>query len=407
MIDFGIAKQMQSLTTNDKSLTVAGVFMGKPEYVENFMVFIARELREYMAKLGVRSIDEMVGRTDLLKRKGLSENGRAEELLLDRILADLSEFDREEQTFHAEKAYDFHLEDTKDEKVLLASKAVQMSIRKGKESRISLEVSNIDRSFGTLLGAEITRQNPEGLPEDTVQVECTGAGGQSFGAFIPKGLTLRLTGDSNDYFGKGLSGGKLIVRAPKEAAYDAEENIIIGNVALYGATSGEAYIAGMAGERFCIRNAGVTAVVEGVGEHGCEYMTGGRAVILGIPMAQAGIHAGFPSPAQDYMDGIMDLNKELVLMEHVEQRNEKEELKRIIERHVESTGSKKGQRILEDFDHYIGSFKKIIPADYKKLLHLIAQGEEQGMSREQAETFAFHASQGTLPPQTAPVAQAR
>ena len=364
-------------------------FTGKPEYVENFMVFIARELREYMAKLGVRSIDEMVGRTDLLKRKGLSENGRAEELLLDRILTDLSEFDREEQTFHPEKAYDFHLEDTKDEKVLLASKAVQMSIRKGKESR------------GTLLGAEITRQNPEGLPEDTVQVECTGAGGQSFGAFIPKGLTLRLTGDSNDYFGKGLSGGKLIVRAPKEAAYDAEENIIIGNVALYGATSGEAYIAGMAGERFCIRNSGVTAVVEGVGEHGCEYMTGGRAVILG-PTGKnfaAGMSGGIAYVLDEKNTLYKNLNKELVLMEHVEQRNEKEELKRIIERHVESTGSKKGQRILEDFDHYIGSFKKIIPADYKKLLHLIAQGEEQGMSREQAETFAFHASQGTLQPQ--------
>ena len=180
-------------------------------------------------------------------------------------------------------------------------------------------------------------------------------------------------------------------------------------MALYCATSGEAYIAGMAGERFCIRNSGVTAVVEGVGEHGCEYMTGGRAVILG-PTGKnfaAGMSGGITYVLDEKNTLYKNLNKELVLMEHVEQRNEKEELKRIIERHVESTGSKKGQRILEDFDHYIGSFKKIIPADYKKLLHLIAQGEEQGMSREQAETFAFHASQGTLPPQTAPVAQAR
>ena len=188
-----------------------------------------------------------------------------------------------------------------------------------------------------------------------------------------------------------LSGGKLIVHAPKEAGYDPGENIIIGNVALYGATSGEAYIAGMAGERFCIRNSGVTAVVEGVGEHGCEYMTGGRAVILG-PTGKnfaAGMSGGIAYVLDEKNTLYKNLNKELVLMEHVEQRNEKEELKRIIERHVESTGSKKGQRILEDFDHYIGSFKKIIPADYKEMIHLTAQNEEKGMTREQAQIEAF------------------
>ena len=371
-------------------------FMGKPEYVENFMRFIARELREYMAKLGVRSIAEMVGRTDLLRpvlgeAKEAAAKDHAAEILFDRILADLSGFDRDQQTFHPEKAYDFRLEDTKDETKLLNDKKVQQAIRNGKPCRISLNVENIDRSFGTLLGAEVTRKNPEGLPDETIHVDCTGAGGQSFGAFVPKGVTLALTGDSNDYFGKGLSGGKLIVHAPKEAAYDPEENIIIGNVALYGATSGEAYIAGMAGERFCIRNSGVTAVVEGVGEHGCEYMTGGRAVILG-PTGKnfaAGMSGGIAYVLDEGNTLYKNLNKELVLMEKLEQRNEIEELRKIIERHVAYTGSKKGQRILDDFEAYIGKFKKIIPVDYKEMMHLIAQGEEKGMSRSQAEIEAF------------------
>ena len=366
-------------------------FMGKPEYVENFMRFIARELREYMARLGVHTIAEMVGRTDLLKRKDSVTRRHANEISLDRILVDLSGFDREEQTFHPEKAYDFRLEETRDEKELLTSKAVQQAIKKGKPCSISIRVENIDRSFGTLLGAEVTRHNPEGLAEETIHVDCSGAGGQSFGAFVPKGVTLALTGDSNDYFGKGLSGGRLIVKAPKEAAYDPEENIIIGNVALYGATSGEAYIAGMAGERFCIRNSGVTAVVEGVGEHGCEYMTGGRAVILG-PTGKnfaAGMSGGIAYVLDEENTLYKNLNKQLVLMEKVEQHNEKEELRRIIRKHVEYTGSQKGQRILDNFDAFIGKFKKIIPADYKEMLHLIAEGEEQGMSREQAEIEAF------------------
>ncbi len=377
-------------------------FAGKPEYVENFMRFIARELREYMAKLGVRTIDEMVGRTDLL-RPAYSADGntvtgepglhssKAEEISLDRILVDLSGFDRSAQTFHPEKAYDFKLEETKDEAELLTNKAIQQAIRKGKPCSISLEVSNVDRAFGTLLGAEVTRNHAEGLAEDTIHLSCRGAGGQSFGAFVPKGVTLDLTGDSNDYFGKGLSGGRLIVHAPKEAAYDPEENVIIGNVALYGATAGEAYIAGVAGERFCIRNSGVTAVVEGVGEHGCEYMTGGRAVILG-PTGKnfaAGMSGGIAYVLDEESSLYMNVNKELVLMERIEQRNEKEELRRLIEAHVAYTGSKKGQKILEDFDTYVGKFKKIIPADYKSMLHLIAKNEEKGMDRSQAEIEAF------------------
>ena len=252
-------------------------FAGKPEYVVNFMKFIAQELREYMAKLGVRTIDEMVGRTDLLRETEHRSNPHGAKLDLSAVLA--SPGSGVPCTFHPEKAYDFHLEQTLDERVLL--KVLDLEKANGQRQEISVKLTNTDRTFGTLLGAEITRQYKDGLPEDSIVVRCTGAGGQSFGAFIPKGLTLSLSGDSNDYFGKGLSGGKLAVYPPREAAYEADENIIVGNVALYGATSGSAYICGVAGERFAVRNSGAYAVVEGVGDHGCEYMTGGRVAVLG------------------------------------------------------------------------------------------------------------------------------
>lgn len=370
-------------------------FRGKPEYVENFMYFIAKQLREYMAKLGVRSVSELVGRTDLLKIKDGLEEAEAK-IDLNMILADMSEIDRSLQTFHSEKAYDFKLEETKDEKILLKNKEVRRILEAGsadKNQRVSLDIDlkNTDRTFGTLLGAEITRTYSEGLTDDTFIINCTGSGGQSFGAFIPAGLTLDLTGDSNDYFGKGLSGGKLIVHAPENAGYDAEKNIIIGNVALYGATSGEAYIAGVAGERFCVRNSGASAVVEGVGEHGCEYMTGGCAVILG-PTGKnfaAGMSGGVAYVLDEENAFYKNLNKQLVLMEKVEAKNDKERLREMIEKHVKYTGSKKGQRILDDFDEYVGKFKKVIPNDYKEMLHLTAQYEEQGMEHEQAQIEAF------------------
>ena len=375
-------------------------FAGKPEYVENFMRFIARQVREYMAKLGVRSLSELVGRTDLLvakfdgKKAGSSDGqtiSAEDKISLERILMDMSGVAREEQTFHAEKRFDFILEQTKDESVLLSSKAIQTALKKGTPCELSLRITNVDRTFGTLLGAEITRKHPQGLPEDTIVVDCIGAGGQSFGAFLPKGLTLKLTGDGNDYFGKGLSGGKLIVKVSEDAKYDPSENIIIGNVALYGATSGEAYIAGMAGERFCIRNSGVTAVAEGVGEHGCEYMTGGRVVILG-PTGKnfaAGMSGGVAYVLDEGNKLYRNLNKQLVNMESVDNKADREELRRILEKHVEATGSKKGQRILEDFDAQVVHFKKIIPADYKEMLRLTAKNEKQGMSHEKAQIEAF------------------
>ena len=364
-------------------------FTGKAEYVENFMRFIARELREYMAKLGVRTIDEMVGRTDLLKKKeNLSR--KEDKIDLSRILVNLSDIDHELMTFHADRAYDFGLENTKDEKLLL-DKKLQTAIKKGTNIKLETNLTNIDRTFGTLIGAQITRNHPDGLDDDTIIIDCKGAGGQSFGAFIPKGLTIDLTGDSNDYFGKGLSGGKLIVKAPKEAAYNSEENIIIGNVALYGATSGKAFIAGMAGERFCVRNSGATTVVEGVGEHGCEYMTGGVAVILG-PTGKnfaAGMSGGVAYVLDEHNSLYKNLNKQLVITEKLDSKIDREELKALIEEHVKATGSKKGMEIIDNFDDYIPKFKKIIAGDYKQMLRLTAKYEEQGLSREKAQIEAF------------------
>ncbi len=367
-------------------------FSGKPEYVENFMLFIARELREIMASLGVRSVEELVGRTDLLKvRDDLSE--KQKKMDLSGILLDMSGTDRMRAVFHQEFAYDFRLGETKDEKLLLASGAVRQSLLAGTKSELSVTVGNTDRTLGTLLGAEITRKHPEGLPDDTITVNCAGAGGQSFGAFIPSGLTLSLSGDSNDYFGKGLSGGKLIVRAPEEANYDPGNNIIVGNVALYGATSGEAYIAGMAGERFCVRNSGATACVEGVGEHGCEYMTGGRVVVLGSTGKNfaAGMSGGIAYVLDEDNRLYRNLNKQLVRMENVETKADRDELKRIVEKHVKYTGSRKGREVLEHFEEMVPHFKKIIPTDYKEILRLISIGEERGADPERAGIEAFRA----------------
>lgn len=367
-------------------------FIGKPEYVENFMRFIAMELREYMAKLGVRTVDELVGRTDLLKKKS-ELTGKAARIDLSGIL--YKEAD-ENITFDPGAEYDFKLNTTKDETVLLKNKSILEAIEKGKKTKLSIDVTNTDRTFATLLGAQLTRVHHDGLSDDTITIECNGAGGQSFGAFIPKGLTLKITGDANDYLGKGLSGGKIVVKAPSNAGYDPHENIIVGNVAFYGATSGEAYIAGMAGERFCVRNSGAVAVVEGVGEHGCEYMTGGRAVILGSTGKNfaAGMSGGIAYVYDEDNKLYRNLNKGMVLMEKVENKTDREELKAIIEKHFEYTGSKKAESILANFDDNLSKFKKIIPEDYKKLMGLTVMYEEQGMSREDAQIEAFYAATG-------------
>ena len=365
-------------------------FSGKPEYVVNFMRFIAEELREYMAKLGVRTVDELVGRTDLLKRREIPASERASVLNLDSILYNPYSGERKGRIFNPKKVYDFELKKTLDEKILL--KQLLPALEKGQKRSVEVDVSNTDRTFGTMFGSEITKRYPEGLPEDSFVVKCKGAGGQSFGAFIPKGLTLELTGDSNDYFGKGLSGGKLVVCPPKGTRFEASENIIIGNVALYGATSGNAYINGVAGERFCVRNSGVRAVVEGVGDHGCEYMTGGRVVILGQTGKNfaAGMSGGIAYVLDMRNDLYRKVNKDMVNIERLTDKYDVQELKNMIQEHVAYTNSVIGKEILDHFKEYLPKFKKIIPEDYERMMSAILQMEEKGLSSEQAKMEAFN-----------------
>ena len=368
-------------------------FRGKPEYVENFMRFIAQELREYMARLGVATIDEMVGRTDLLTVSDSVQEPHKGKVDLSAILNN-PYAGKGKVTFDPKAVYNFNLEKTLDEKVLV--KKCAPAIQKGEKVSVDVNVTNTDRAFGTILGSEITRNHKDGLPEDTVTVNCTGAGGQSFGAFIPKGLTLKLTGDSNDYFGKGLSGGKLIVKVPEKAGYKAEENIIVGNVALYGATSGTAFINGVAGERFAVRNSGAVAVVEGVGEHGCEYMTGGRVVVLGKTGKNfaAGMSGGIAYVLD--VDNVLykNLNKAMISIEKVDNKYDKKELRDLIEAHVEATGSEIGKKVLADFDSYLPHFKKLIPDEYKRMITLSAKLEEKGLTSQQAQMEAFYESIG-------------
>ena len=368
-------------------------FAGKPEYVVNFMRFIAQELREYMAKLGVKTVDELVGRTDFLEaREDVEGSGRASKVDLSNILNNPYVKEASSIKYDKKNVYDFELEKTVDEKILI--KKLSDAMDKKQKRSVEVDVTNTDRALGTLLGAEITRRFGESLAEDTYTVKCTGAGGQSFGAFIPKGLTLELVGDSNDYFGKGLSGGKLIVYPPTGVSYKEDENIIIGNVALYGATSGKAFINGVAGERFCVRNSGATAVVEGTGDHGCEYMTGGRVVVLGRTGKNfaAGMSGGVAYVLDDDTTLYKRVNKQLVSLEPVTNKYDVLELKQMITEHVAYTNSKKSKEVLDNFGEYLPKFKKIMPHDYKKMLNMIVQMEEKGLSSEQAQIEAFYAA---------------
>ena len=375
---FGVATQNSELRKR---------FTGKPEYVENFMKFIAQELREYMAKLGFRTLDEMCGHSELLKIKEKCSFPRANLVDMSRIIGWKAP-DGAKSHFDPADVYDFQLEKTVDEKELL--KAFEKA-KKAKKGTFSLSISSTDRTVGTILGSEIQKNFGGTLKDDSFVVNCTGGGGQSFGAFIPKGMTLRLEGDANDYLGKGLSGGKIVVYPSKNATYKAEENIIIGNVALYGATSGEAYINGLAGERFCVRNSGAVAVAEGCGDHGLEYMTGGTAVILG-PTGRnlaAGMSGGIAYVLDENHDLYLRLNKQLVSMGEVTDKHDIDTLRDLIERHTKETGYKLGKKILADFDTYITSFKKIIPNDYQRMMTEIAKGEARGLNHEESVMEAF------------------
>ena len=368
-------------------------FAGKPEYVMNFMRFVAQELRECMAYVGIRTVNELVGRSDLLTVRQNRITPRAETVDLSALL--VNPYGEDVPHFAPEAMYRFKLSETKDSSLLL--KELGPSLTGKRRGKLNVEVSSTDRAFGTLFGSEITRTCGQSLPEDSYVVRCFGGGGQSFGAFIPNGLTLQLEGDSNDGFGKGLSGGKLILFPPRGSRFQADENIIAGNVALYGATSGKAFIAGVAGERFCVRNSGANAVVEGVGDHGCEYMTGGRVVILGQTGKNfaAGMSGGIVYVLDEKHDLYTRLNKTGLVMSTLKEPHDIQELENLIRQHVEATGSVKGKRILKDFDSYVPSFKKIIPRDYERMIASIAAYEGKGEIREQAEILAFYAAAKT------------
>lgn len=367
----GIATQDPELRKN---------FKGKPEYVERFMLFVARQLREYMAMFGVRTMDELVGHTEFLRVRPKQITERA--AMVD-VSALLQRMDNEPERFDPACTYDFELESTLDEQMLLPML--------GGATHAEVQVCCTDRAFGTLFGAELTRRFGDTLPDNSYTVKCIGGAGQSFGAFAPKGLTLELEGDSNDYFGKGLSGGRLIVYPNRKSTIPPEENIIIGNVALYGATSGKAFINGIAGERFCVRNSGALAVVEGVGEHGCEYMTGGRVLVIG-PTGRnfaAGMSGGVAYVLDQDHDLYLRVNKALIDLVPVTEAHDIAEIRAMLEEHLDATGSPRAREILADFAGSIPLFKKVMPRDYQVMAQEIARLEARGMTRDEAELIAF------------------
>jgi glutamate synthase (ferredoxin) len=351
------------------------------------MQFIAQDMREIMAQLGFRSLAEMVGRTDVLEPKAAIDHWKAKGLDLSPILhqpdvgPDVGRY--------CQMAQDHGLEKSLDMTTLL--ELCEPAIERGEKVTATLPIHNINRVVGTILGNEITKRHWEGLPDDTVHLHFQGSAGQSFGAFVPKGVTLELEGEANDYLGKGLSGGKLIVYPPKQSTFVPAENIITGNVAFYGATSGEAFIRGLAGERFCVRNSGVTAVVEGVGDHACEYMTGGKAIVLGLTGRNfaAGMSGGIAYVLDEAGDFATRCNTEMVDLEPLTDPEEIRDLKELIQRHIDYTESKRGLKLLADWDHAVTQFVKVMPRDYKRVLQHIQKALADGLTGDDALTAAF------------------
>ncbi|WLR48647.1 glutamate synthase large subunit [Halobacillus litoralis] len=364
-------------------------FTGEADHLENFMRFIAQEAREIMAELGFRTINEMIGRTDVLQTNEAIDHWKAKGVDLSALLyqpdvpADYGRFAVRKQDHGLEKTLDM------EELIPLCKKAIET----GEPVEGTGSIRNIHRVTGTILGSEITRRyGAEGLPEDTIKLTFKGSAGQSFGAFIPKGVTLRLIGDSNDYVGKGLSGGKIIVHPSPRSSFVPEENTIIGNVSFYGASAGEAYINGLAGERFCVRNSGAEVVVEGVGDHGCEYMTGGKVVVLG------GTGRNFAAGMSGGVAYVLDeselpfdtkCNKELVHLQQLSDANEIQELYDMIDKHVSYTNSPRGQRILANWNDYVSRFVKVIPRDYLAMQERIKNLRDSGLEKFDAEMTAF------------------
>ena len=370
------------VATQDEKLRAR--FTGKPEYVENLMIFIARELREIMARLGIRSVAELVGRIDLVRQKSQDDNFKLSRVDLKRILF-RPYIDSSVGHMHTVDQ-DHELERTLDMSKLL--RMCRPAIEDQKPIRAKLAITNINRVVGTLVGSEVTRRYGEsGLPDNTIKLNFEGSAGQSFGAFIPKGMTLELEGDANDYLGKGLSGGTITVYPPKDSIFEADENILIGNVAFYGATSGTSYINGVAGERFAVRNSGITAVVEGVGDHGCEYMTGGEVLVLGK------IGRNFAAGMSGGYAYILDCDERYVNTGLVELRpannDDLKRIKELVEQHVLHTNSAKGRHILENWNNFVNRFTKVVPVAYEEMHDAIERFKAQGLSLEEAQLAAF------------------
>ncbi|OFX22723.1 MAG: glutamate synthase subunit alpha [Anaeromyxobacter sp. RBG_16_69_14] len=363
-------------------------FTGDPAHVVSFMRFVAQEVREHMALLGYRTVDEMVGRSERIEMRRAVDHWKARNLDFSRILFKPTVPKHYGRTCYVPQ--DHGLDDALDATTLLELCRPALEARKPVQA--TLPIRNTNRVVGTMLGSEVTRRHgPGGLPEDTIKLHFKGSAGQSFGAFVPKGMTLTLEGDSNDYIGKGLSGGKLVVFPPAEATFVPEENVIVGNVAFYGATGGEAYIRGVAGERFCVRNSGVAAVVEGVGDHGCEYMTGGRVVVLG-PTGRnfaAGMSGGLAYVLDEDGGFAKVCNKEMVSLGPLEDEQEVALVRRMIERHVQYTRSSLGMKVLDAWKELHPRFVRVIPNDYRRVLEAQARMLQKGLSHEEAEMAAF------------------
>lgn len=367
-------------------------FTGDPQHAVNFMNFIAEELREIMAQLGFRTLNEMIGRTDRLNAKQAVEHWKAKGLDYSKILyqpevpASVGRYCQIPQ--------DHGLENSLDNQVLL--ELCEPALLNKQKVHAKIPIRNTNRVVGTILGSELTRRHgAEGLPEDTIHLHFQGSAGQSFGAFVPKGMTLELEGDANDYLGKGLSGGKIILYPSKKSSFKPEENIITGNVAFYGATSGEAYIYGMAGERFCVRNSGVQAVVESVGDHGCEYMTGGRVVVLGMTGRNfaAGMSGGIAYVLDVAGDFPKKCNKQMVEMDSLKNYpSEIKEVKQMIEKHVRYTNSDHAKKVLSLWEELAPKFVRIIPKDYKRVLEQLERVKSAGLSGDEAIMAAFEAN---------------
>lgn len=382
----GIATQNPELRKN---------FRGDPAYIVNLMHFIARDLREIMANLGFRSIEEMVGRSDRLKPHTERGNWKAKQLDLSRILYQPDVPETIGRYHQMAQVHD--LDQSLDHQALL--QICEPALEKAKPVKASMPIHNTNRTTGTILGSEVTRRcGAAGLPEDTINLHFHGSAGQSFGAFIPRGITLSLEGDANDYIGKGLSGGKIIVYPPAKSTFPAETNILIGNVAFYGATGGEAYIQGLAGERFCVRNSGLNAVVEGIGDHGCEYMTGGRVVILGSTGRNfaAGMSGGIAYVLDETGDFKLRCNQEMVSLETLTDSEEIRAVKTLIQRHVHYTRSRKGQEVLAHWAEMIPRFIKVIPHDYQRVLQAVRALERSGLTGENALMEAFEINRSDL-----------